>query len=75
MMRGTFANTRIKNQMVPGIEGGVTSYLPGGEVMPIYDAAMKYQAAGVPLMVIAGEADRDRRATGRPRGRCLASRR
>ena len=54
MMRGTFANTRIKNQMVPGIEGGVTSYLPGGEVMPIYDAAMKYQAAGVPLMVIAG---------------------
>jgi aconitate hydratase len=55
MMRGTFANTRIKNQMVPGIEGGVTSYLPGGEVMPIYDAAMKYQAAGVPLMVIAGK--------------------
>src|SRR5687767_14815060 len=55
MMRGTFANTRIKNQMVPGIEGGVTSYLPGGEVMPIYDAAMKYQAAGVPLVVIAGK--------------------
>jgi aconitate hydratase len=55
MMRGTFANTRIKNQMVPGIEGGVTSYLPGGEVMPIYDAAMRYQAAGVPLMVIAGK--------------------
>jgi aconitate hydratase len=55
MMRGTFANTRIKNQMVPGIEGGVTSYLPGGEVMPIYDAAIKYQAAGVPLMVIAGK--------------------
>ncbi|MGH9218062.1 MAG: aconitate hydratase AcnA, partial [Vicinamibacterales bacterium] len=55
MMRGTFANTRIRNRMVPGIEGGVTSYLPGGEVMPIYDAAMKYQAAGVPLMVIAGK--------------------
>jgi aconitate hydratase len=55
MMRGTFANTRIKNQMVPGIEGGVTAYLPGGEVMPIYDAAMKYQAAGVPLVVIAGK--------------------
>ena len=54
-MRGTFANTRIKNQMVPGIEGGVTAYLPGGEVMPIYDAAMKYQAAGVPLVVIAGK--------------------
>ncbi len=55
MMRGTFANTRIKNQMVPGIEGGVTAYLPGGDVMPIYDAAMKYQAAGVPLVVIAGK--------------------
>ncbi len=55
MMRGTFANTRIKNQMVPGIEGGVTTYLPGGAVMPIYDAAMQYQAAGVPLVVIAGK--------------------
>ena len=55
MMRGTFANTRIKNLMVPGIEGGVTAYLPGGDVMPIYDAAMKYQAAGVPLVVIAGK--------------------
>jgi aconitate hydratase len=55
MMRGTFANTRIKNLMVPGVEGGVTAYLPGGEVMPIYDAAMKYQAAGVPLVVIAGK--------------------
>ncbi len=55
MMRGTFANTRIKNQMVPGIEGGVTAYLPGGEVMPIYDAAMKYQEAGVPLVVVAGK--------------------
>ncbi|HEX7283606.1 MAG TPA: aconitate hydratase AcnA, partial [Vicinamibacterales bacterium] len=55
MMRGTFANTRIKNQMVPGIEGGVTAYLPGGDVLPIYDAAMQYQAAGVPLVVIAGK--------------------
>ena len=55
MMRGTFANTRIKNLMVPGVEGGVTAYLPGGEVMPIYDASMKYQAAGVPLVVIAGK--------------------
>ena len=54
MMRGTFANTRIKNQMVPGVEGGVTAYLPGGDVMAIYDAAMRYQAAGVPLVVIAG---------------------
>jgi len=55
MMRGTFANTRIKNLMVPGIEGGVTAYLPGGEVLPIYDAAMRYQEAGVPLVVIAGK--------------------
>jgi len=55
MMRGTFANVRIKNQLVPGVEGGVTAHLPGGEVMPIYDAAMQYQAAGVPLMVIAGK--------------------
>jgi aconitate hydratase len=55
MMRGTFANTRIKNLMVPGVEGGVTACQPGGERMPIYDAAMKYQAAGVPLVVIAGK--------------------
>jgi aconitate hydratase len=55
MMRGTFANTRIKNLMVPGVEGGVTALLPGGDVMPIYDAAMQYQAAGVPLVVIAGK--------------------
>ena len=55
MMRGTFANTRIKNQLVPGVEGGVTAYLPAGDVMPIYDAAMKYQAAGVPLFVLAGK--------------------
>jgi len=55
MMRGTFANTRIKNQMVPGVEGGITAYLPGGEQMPIYDAAMKYEKAGVPLVVIAGK--------------------
>ncbi|MEW6322499.1 MAG: aconitate hydratase AcnA [Acidobacteriota bacterium] len=55
MMRGTFANPRIKNQLVPGVEGGVTAYLPDGEVMSIYDAAMKYQAAGVPLVVLAGK--------------------
>ncbi len=55
MMRGTFANVRIKNQMVPGVEGGVTTYLPDGDVMPIYDAAMKYQAVGVPLVVMAGK--------------------
>ncbi len=55
MMRGTFANTRIKNQLVPGVEGGVTAHLPGGEVMAIYDAAMQYQAEGVPLVVLAGK--------------------
>ncbi|MFQ5466954.1 MAG: aconitate hydratase, partial [Kiloniellaceae bacterium] len=55
MMRGTFANIRIRNEMAPGTEGGVTRHLPGGELMPIYDAAMKYQAEGVPLIVIAGK--------------------
>ncbi|HUJ11165.1 MAG TPA: aconitate hydratase [Verrucomicrobiae bacterium] len=52
MTRGTFANVRIKNLMVPGTEGGVTKY--DGQVMPIYDSAMKYQSAGVPLVVFAG---------------------
>ncbi len=55
MMRGTFANTRIKNLMVPGVEGGVTAYQPGGERLPIYEAAMKYLAHGVPLVIIAGK--------------------
>jgi aconitate hydratase len=55
MTRGTFANVRIKNQMVPGIEGGVTKYQPGGEQMSIYDAAIKYHAAKVPLVVLAGQ--------------------
>jgi len=55
MMRGTFANTRLRNQIAPGTEGGVTTYLPGADVMPIYDAAMKYKEAGVPLIVIAGK--------------------
>ena len=55
MMRGTFANIRIKNQMLPGTEGGVTKYTPTGEEMPIYDAAMKYKEAGAPLVVFAGE--------------------
>ena len=54
MTRGTFANIRIRNQMAPGTEGGVTRHLPDGEVMPIYDAAMKYKAEGVPLVVVAG---------------------
>ncbi|MDP1572551.1 MAG: aconitate hydratase AcnA [Vicinamibacterales bacterium] len=55
MMRGTFANVRIKNRLVPNVEGGVTVLLPGDEVMSIYDAAMKYQEAGVPLVVLAGK--------------------
>ena len=55
MMRGTFANIRLKNEMAPGTTGGVTKYNPGGEVMSIYDASMKYQSAGVPLVVIAGK--------------------
>ncbi|TAK07156.1 MAG: aconitate hydratase AcnA [Rhizorhabdus sp.] len=55
MMRGTFANIRIKNQMIPGIEGGMTRHIPSGEVMAIYDAAMKYKAEGTPLVVIAGK--------------------
>jgi aconitate hydratase len=55
MTRGTFANVRIKNLMVPGIEGGVTKYYPGGEQMSIYDAAMNYQAEGIPLVIIAGQ--------------------
>ena len=53
MMRGTFANVRIKNLMIPGSEGGIT--LQGGEQKPIYDAAMAYQAEGTPLMIFAGE--------------------
>jgi aconitate hydratase len=55
MMRGTFANIRIKNQMVPGVEGGVTKHYPSGEQMPIYDAAMRYAQEGVPLVIFAGK--------------------
>ena len=55
MMRGTFANTRIKNLMVPGVEGGVTKFQPTGEQLSIYDAAMKYAAEGTSLIVIAGK--------------------
>jgi len=55
MMRGTFANIRIKNELAPGTEGGVTRHQPSGEVMPIYEAAMRYQADGVPLVVVAGK--------------------
>ena len=55
MMRGTFANIRIKNQMVPGVEGGVTVHYPSGEQLPIYDAAMRYKQDKVPLVVFAGK--------------------
>jgi aconitate hydratase len=54
MTRGTFANIRIRNLLVPGTEGGVTRLLPGPEVMPVYDAAERYRAAGTPLVVLAG---------------------
>jgi aconitate hydratase len=55
MMRGTFANIRIKNEMVPGIEGGVSKHYPSGDVAPIYDVAMRYKAEGVPLVVFGGK--------------------
>ena len=55
MTRGTFANIRLKNRLVPGVEGGVTLHLPGGEQMSIYDAAVKYRAEGTPLVILAGK--------------------
>ena len=55
MIRGTFANIRIKNEMVPGIEGGMTMYYPNKEVMTIYDAAMRYQTDEIPLVIVAGK--------------------
>jgi len=55
MMRGTFANIRLRNLLVPGTEGGVTRYLPSGEQMSIYDAAMRYKADGTALLIIAGK--------------------
>ncbi len=55
MVRGTFGNTRLRNQLAPGTEGGWTSHQPEGELMTIYDASTKYQAAGVPLLVLAGK--------------------
>ena len=54
MMRGTFANIRLRNLLAPGTEGGITRHLPDGEQMSIYDASMKYQADGIPLVVVAG---------------------
>jgi aconitate hydratase len=55
LVRGTFANTRIRNRLAPNTEGGVTTYLPTGEVMSIFDAALRYQAEGIPLLVLAGK--------------------
>src|SRR5699024_8420453 len=55
MMRGTFANIRIRNQIAPGTEGGFTTYWPTGEVMPMYDACMKYKEDGTGLVVLAGK--------------------
>jgi aconitate hydratase len=54
-MRGTFANIRIRNEMVPGTEGGYTRHVPSGDELSIYDAAMRYQGEGTPLVVIAGK--------------------
>ncbi|MDQ6826521.1 MAG: aconitate hydratase AcnA [Candidatus Eremiobacteraeota bacterium] len=55
MVRGTFANTRLRNMLVPGVEGGVTRYLRSNEVLPIFDAAMKYKEDGTPLIILAGK--------------------
>ena len=55
MMRGTFANIRLRNQLAPGTEGGWTTHQPSGEQMTIYDASMRYQEDGVPLVVLAGK--------------------
>jgi len=55
MMRGTFANIRIRNELAKGTEGGLTTHQPDGEVLPIYEAAMRYKAAGVPLIVMGGK--------------------
>jgi len=55
MMRGTFANIRIKNELAPGTEGGFTTHYPSGDVLPIYDAAMRYKATGTPLIVFGGK--------------------
>ncbi|EQD78098.1 aconitate hydratase 1 [mine drainage metagenome] len=55
MVRGTFANIRLRNQLVPGVEGGVTVHLPSGEQASIYDTAMRYKTDGTPLIVLAGK--------------------
>ncbi len=75
MVRGTFANVRLRNQLAPGTEGGLTLHLPDGEQTTIYEAAERYAAEGVPLVVLAGRSTaRDPPATGRPRAPlCSAS--
>ena len=55
MVRGTFANIRLRNQLAPGTEGGVTQYLPDGTEMPIFDASVRYRADGIPLIILAGK--------------------
>jgi aconitate hydratase len=55
MMRGTFANTRIRNKLVPHIEGGFTKHIPDGKELTIYDAAMQYKAEGTPVIILAGK--------------------
>jgi aconitate hydratase len=55
MMRGTFANIRLRNLLVPGTEGGVTQHIPSGEIMSIYDASVKYKAEATPLVILAGK--------------------
>jgi len=74
MMRGTFANIRLRNQLAPGTEGGWTLYLPGSEKMSIYDAAVRYREAGVPLVVLAGKNTAPAlRATGLRRARACSA--
>jgi aconitate hydratase len=55
MVRGTFANIRLRNLLLPGTEGGITLHIPSGDTLSIYDASMKYQAAGTPLIILAGK--------------------
>ena len=75
MVRGTFANIRLKNLLAPGTEGGVTKNLLTGKVEPIYDASVQYKAAGVPLVVLAGKdyGMGSSAAIGPPRGRCCSA--
>src|SRR3989442_10133260 len=64
MVRGTFANVRLRNLLAPGTEGGVTRHLPDGESMSIYDAAVKDEQEGIPLLILAGKEDGSRPARG-----------